>query len=612
MTRCTKLRLAALISFALTEPFLSAQAISFLAPINTPISANLGYCTLCIVNADFNGDGKADVTYVGSSGATTIVGVALGNGDGTFQPSASFSINFIGGPSKIFAADFNHDGHPDLLISGSSTYLYLGKGDGTFQAQLSVTGCPAGPPAPVPVSVVADLSGDGAPDLVCGTTVLLGNGDGTFHSGVPVDAVATDTAILTADFNRDGILDIVMQHDSGSLLIALGNGDGTFGSGIAYPVNDALYGTVAADFNGDGKIDLTSYDSTEGLIVFTPGDGTFGAAVDTLTYGILEPSAVADFNSDGKPDLLTTAGAVLAGNGDGAFLGPVFFGSTGLATTGDFNNDGLPDLVQMNPAPGSGLSALLNDSPGDGLLAPGVSSATFRWTLGPDSIVSAFGENLAPETATATSYPAQTTLGGIRVHVGVPPNDTLAPLTYVSPTQINYLLPDSDGFVQIGIERVGSPYVPQGIGVTVTQSVVSFYTIAAGIAAAYAVRAAPGGAQTPVPVFSCTSGFCTAVPIDVSGDPVYVSLFGTGFDTTGAGFICTTGTTETEIPVTYAGPQEQIPGLDQVNLMLPRSLAGSGTISITCQILTQTSTVPGLFGSTIPGPPSNPVAIAIQ
>jgi uncharacterized protein (TIGR03437 family) len=616
--RYMNLRLAAFISVFTPVTFLSAQAVSFLAPVNTTISLYSGYCTICIVSADFNGDGKTDVGYLGGpDGLSTLVNVATGNGDGTFRPGASYPVASPSGSGRasIFTADFNRDGRQDLLVSAALTVLYPGNGDATFQSPLNVAGCPDGPFAPVPVSAVADFNGDKNPDLVCGTNILLGNGDGTFHAGVTVDAGASSAVVLVADFNHDGVPDLVIQQLSGRLLIALGHGDSTFGNDIPYPIDDALYGTVAADFNSDGKIDLVSYSSTEGLLVFTPGnnDGTFGAAVRTPTSNIFEASAVADFNSDGKPDLLTTAGAVLAGKGDGTFLPPVFFGIYGFPTLGDFNGDGLPDLAEVAPnPPPSYLSVLLSDGSGDGLLTPGVSSATMSSVLGPNSIVSAFGNNLASTTATASSYPMQTTLGGIRVHVGLPPNDTLAPLLYVSPSQINYLLPYSGiGFVQIGIERVGSPYVPKGIGLTTTKSILSFYTAGASIAAGNAVRVAPDGAQTPVPVVSCASGSCTAVPIDVSGDPVYLSLFGTGFDTVSGGLGCITG--NRGIPVTYAGSQQQIPGLDQVNLMIPRGLAGSGAISITCHALGiyNASGLPG-FPSVPARPPSNPVAITIQ
>ncbi|PYT25749.1 MAG: hypothetical protein DMG57_23895 [Acidobacteria bacterium] len=79
--------------------------------------------------------------------------------------------------------------------------------------------------------------------------------------------------------------------------------------------------------------------------------------------------------------------------------------------------------------------------------------------VGPGSLVSAFGLNLASATEAAKSYPWPTTLGGIRLHVQDRSHqgDRLAPLLYVSPTQINYLMPSSDAFAWISIERVGLP-----------------------------------------------------------------------------------------------------------------------------------------------------------
>jgi len=94
-----------------------------------------------------------------------------------------------------------------------------------------------------------------------------------------------------------------------------------------------------------------------------------------------------------------------------------------------------------------------------------------------------------------------------------------------------------------------------------------------GLAAATAVRIAPDGTQTPVSV---------SEPIDISGDPVYLSLYGTGFSRAStANSNCTIG--GQALPATYAGPQMQIAGLDQINVILPRTLAGTGNTSITCK-----------------------------
>jgi uncharacterized protein (TIGR03437 family) len=56
------------------------------------------------------------------------------------------------------------------------------------------------------------------------------------------------------------------------------------------------------------------------------------------------------------------------------------------------------------------------------------------------------------------------------------------------------------------------------------------------------------------------------------------------------------------LPVTYAGPQKQYPGMDQINVRLPASLAGSGTVSVTCEDLEKT----GVLGH------SNTVQIAVH
>ena len=70
------------------------------------------------------------------------------------------------------------------------------------------------------------------------------------------------------------------------------------------------------------------------------------------------------------------------------------------------------------------------------------------------------------------------------------------------------------------------------------------------------------------------------MPIDVTlPGQVYLALFGTGFD---AGTANSTAMTIQGLaaPVYYAGPQAEWPGLDQVNVLLPASLAGSGRVRL--------------------------------
>jgi uncharacterized protein (TIGR03437 family) len=557
-------------------------------------------CGACLAVADFNGDGIPDIGYAYNE-LTPGSGVVLGNGDGTFRPGVIFPIfhNDEGVPNGFFAADFNGDGRADVLYSSAESiaWIALGNGDGTFQAPIGVSACTS-------VAAVADVNRDGNADLICGTSILLGKGDGTFRAGATVDANQMDVVLLAADFNGDGNSDLLLQRLSGQLAVALGRGDGTFAADL--PVATILTSPITGDFNGDGRVDLAGVCTKAGLICVLPGggDGTFGNAVMTpLAPGSL--AAAADFNGDGKLDLVA-GNAVLTGNGDGTFRVPTFFGPGTQACTppplivpcssvtleaavADFNRDGLPDLVAgsvTSVLEGRSIfdvGVLLNDSPGDGFLTAGVSSATLTWPVGPGSIASAFGVNLSPATQAAPPGPPPTTLGGIRLHVrDLLQGDQLAPLLYVSPSQINYVMPSSSApYAWIGVERVGAPFVPKGIAANIATLAPGFYSVGAGLAAASALRVGPGGTETAVPVIACASPVCSAAPIDLSGAPVYLSLYGTGFaQAMPAGSTCTiAGQT---LPVSYAGPQIQIMGLDQVNVLLPNTLAGAGATSVSC------------------------------
>ena len=221
--------------------------------------------------------------------------------------------------------------------------------------------------------------------------------------------------------------------------------------------------------------------------------------------------------------------------------------------------------------------------------AVSVSGANYaRTSLAQESIISVFGTGLtAGATSSAQKVPLPTLLGGTIVKVkdssGI---ERLAPLFFVSPSQVNYQLPPGTavGTATVTIMNGAGLISVENVQITtVNPGLFSADATGKGLAAAVVQRIKADGTEQYEQVAQIDSqGRLVALPIDMgpASDQVFLVLFGTGIKLRSALSAVTARISEKPAEVLYAGAQGGYVGLDQVNLRLSRDLIGSGTVEI--------------------------------
>ena len=318
---------------------------------NTQLSATGAHIT----HGDFNGDGKLDLLVIGSSSIYAYnTYLLLGNGDGTFQspvlvPGSSTLYPLYSQLTDAAVYDVNHDGRSDVIsMFGSPANgpnlmgVALSNGDGTFQTV--TTAVPTDPTHsvffyPNTLPVLADFFGHGQLDAAYGSLsyvyVLKGHGDGTFDQtgttmALPAISGTSSLGALSVaggDFDGDGKADfaVLVQYGSGvfpypnllatAVWVFYGNGDGTFAAPVLAGTFDRNYVSIAgADLNRDGLTDLVLRTDGSlaggyavGVVNAQPGRSFAGEVNYTAGTG-LSSLSIADLNGDGFPDLLFANG----------------------------------------------------------------------------------------------------------------------------------------------------------------------------------------------------------------------------------------------------------------------------------------------------------------
>ena len=318
-----------------------------------------------IITADFNGDGILNLAVADQG--TNAISILLGNGDGTFTATMQSTITAGLGANWLVAGDFNEDGNVDLAVANvsdsgtSGVSIFFGDGTGAFTLHASF------PTGGLPFAVAtADFNKDGHLDLAVsnsgdGTiTVLFGDGAGAFSPGETLTVGVLPQVVVVGDFNEDGNLDLAVANETdGAVSILFGDGLGGFSaqSVVSTGGSGNPIGLIAADLEGNGHLDLAAVNGGDVAILSNNPVGTFLLIRNPVTGSSdLIAGVAGDCNGDGKVDLVVsdrTAGEAFLILGDVTAASPTIItfttapGSFGVATA-DFNGDGALDLAVAN------------------------------------------------------------------------------------------------------------------------------------------------------------------------------------------------------------------------------------------------------------------------
>jgi uncharacterized protein (TIGR03437 family) len=393
------------------------------------------------------------------------------------------------------------------------------------------------------------------------TATLLPNGKvlvigGIGNNNFPTRAEIYDPA--TEGWSSTGYLTI---GRAAQLAVLLPNGKVLVGGGfndfelndVAIPLNSAeLYDPATGKWSVTSNLNIARYGGTATLLtngkvlVMVPGSELYDP-VTGIWGGIASPNRRFDFHT---ATLLPTGKVLVT-----SFVGAELF------------NPGLPQAGMVTSVSATSYTLM---------------------GLASEAIASGFGAGLATTTIGATTLPLPTSLAGTNIKVKDSASiERLALLLFVSPTQVNYQIPpgtaagaatvtitSGDGTVSTGIAQINR----------VAPSLFAANANGQGVAAALALRVKADGAQSyePIAHFEASQNKFFSHPLDLGpeGEQVYLILFGTGIRHRSSltSLIATIGGEYSE--VSFADSQGAFTGLDQINVLVPRSLVGRGEVDV--------------------------------
>lgn len=301
--------------------------------------------------ADFNGDQHLDVaigTIDNASMNDRVVEVRFGNGAGSFSGAVRTSVGSYLRSFDTF--DLDADGNTDLHIEGNG--IYLGDGNGGFRFKTAITGEVAH----------GDFNHDGHLDLAVAAAqwddwhVLLwfGAAGGTLTAG-PKYPCGYPSEITAADLDSNGHADLLVTSYNGSVTVLRGKADGTFHAPETWVAGPNAYDILTDDFDRDGKIDFVTsiYDENDTRMAFVRGngDGTFRTSHVRHTGSVVPVQSqrwkvsggtIANMNGDDHPDVVISQQKPDSSSGGNVDFGVLLNDGTGRLAPPILTDAGIP------------------------------------------------------------------------------------------------------------------------------------------------------------------------------------------------------------------------------------------------------------------------------